>query len=55
VLARAASDAEAVLTVPLDLEAIEAMRVGWPFFRDRRIDAYAGLSQRYLDTDTAED
>lgn len=49
VLARASSDGEAVLTVPLDLAAIEATRVGWPFFRDRRIDAYDGLTQRYLD------
>ncbi len=55
VLARAPSDAEAVLTVPLDLAAIEETRVGWPFFRDRRIDAYAGLSQRYLDSDSSED
>ena len=54
VLARAPSDAEAVLTVPLDLGAIEEMRVGWPFFRDRRIDAYAGLSQRYLDSEAEE-
>ena len=48
VLARAPADAEAVLNVPLDPAAIEETRVGWPFFRDRRIDAYAGLSQRYL-------
>ncbi len=32
-----------------DLDAIEAMRRGWPFLRDRRIDAYAGLTERYLD------
>ncbi len=55
VLARAPNDAEAVLTVSLDLAAVEEMRVGWPFFRDRRIDAYAGLTQRYLDEDAPED
>ncbi|MDH3505779.1 MAG: carbon-nitrogen hydrolase [Gammaproteobacteria bacterium] len=54
VLARAPSDSEHVLTVPLDLAAIEETRVGWPFFRDRRIDAYAGLVERYLDTDAEE-
>ena len=55
VLARAPSDAEAVLTVSLDLTAIDELRVGWPFLRDRRVDAYAGLSQRYLDEDVPED
>ncbi|HSG66657.1 MAG TPA: carbon-nitrogen hydrolase [Gammaproteobacteria bacterium] len=54
VLARAPADAEAVLAVPLDLAAIDATRVGWPFFRDRRVDAYGGLGQRFLDGDTAE-
>ena len=55
VLARAPSDAEDVLIVSLDLAAIEEMRVGWPFFRDRRVDAYAGLSQRYLDEEAPDD
>ena len=54
ILARASSDAEAVLTVPLDLSAIGAVRVGWPFFRDRRIDAYGGLTQRYLDAEATD-
>ena len=49
VLARASSDAEEVLTVSLDLRAIDTVRVGWPFFRDRRIDAYGDLTQRFLD------
>ena len=54
VLARAPSDAESVLTVSLDLAAVEQTRVAWPFFRDRRIDAYDGLTRRYLDTDAEE-
>ncbi len=49
VVARAPIDEEAVLVVPVDLAQVEATRLGWPFFRDRRIDAYAGLSQRFLD------
>jgi N-carbamoylputrescine amidase len=27
------------------------VRRGWPFLRDRRIDAYQGLTQRFLDRD----
>ena len=39
-----------VFCVELDLARIEAVRRIWPFFRDRRIDAYHGLTRRYLDT-----
>lgn len=28
-----------------------SMRHGWPFFRDRRIDAYDSITERYLDRD----
>jgi hypothetical protein len=28
---------------------MDRARQGWPFLRDRRIDAYDGLSRRYLD------
>jgi N-carbamoylputrescine amidase len=38
-----------VLVVKLDLARIEEIRRGWPFFRDRRIDAYGGLTSRFLD------
>lgn len=54
VLTRAPIDAEAVLAVPLDLAAIDTARVGWPFFRDRRVDAYGGLTQRYLDAEASD-
>ncbi len=33
----------------IDRRRTEAVRRIWPFFRDRRIDAYAGLLQRYID------
>jgi len=49
VLARAPVDEEAVLVVELDLSFIDRFRTTWPFFRDRRIDAYAGLTRRFLD------
>jgi N-carbamoylputrescine amidase len=48
VIAEAGLDEE-VLVVECDLEKIETQRRDWPFLRDRRIDAYAGISKRYLD------
>ncbi len=48
VLAEAGSD-EAVLVVDCDLSLIEQTRRGWPFLRDRRIDAYTGITARLLD------
>jgi N-carbamoylputrescine amidase len=49
VLCEAPADAECVLVETLDLSEIEAARRGWPFFRDRRSDAYGGLTERYID------
>lgn len=40
-------ESEEICVVDLDLERIETQRRGWPFFRDRRIDAYEGLLKRY--------
>jgi len=37
--------------VPCDLEAVDQVRTHWPFLRDRRIDAYAGITERFLDSD----
>ncbi|SHK03569.1 carbon-nitrogen hydrolase [Rhodothermus profundi] len=51
VLARAPVDEEAVLVVELDLAFIERFRTTWPFLRDRRTDAYAALTRRFLDPD----
>ena len=44
----AADDAAAPLVATCDLQAIQTQRTHWPFLRDRRIDAYAGLTQRWL-------
>ncbi|MGI9174657.1 MAG: carbon-nitrogen hydrolase [Rhodothermales bacterium] len=49
VIARAPADEEAVLVVPVDLGQMDVTRTGWPFLRDRRIDAYGGLKKRFLD------
>lgn len=51
VLARAASDRDEVLVVPCDLARTASVRTHWPFLRDRRIDAYADLTRRYIDED----
>jgi len=48
VIVRAPQDAEVVLVEELDLDEIDASRAGWPFFRDRRIDAYGDLTRRFL-------
>jgi N-carbamoylputrescine amidase len=46
-LAKASADREEVLVVPVDLEQVDTTRTHWPFLRDRRIDAYAGITQRF--------
>ena len=48
-LAQASEDREEVLLADCDLAEVERCRQGWPFLRDRRIDAYGGLTKRYLD------
>jgi N-carbamoylputrescine amidase len=49
ILAEGPRDREALLVAEVDLARIEEVRRGWPFLRDRRIDAYAGIGERYLD------
>ena len=49
VLAEASTDKEEILVGEVDLARMEEVRRGWPFLRDRRIDAYAGLDRRFLD------
>lgn len=39
---------EAITTVELDLSKISEARRIWPYFRDRRIDAYSGLTEKWL-------
>lgn len=49
VVAKAGADKDEILVVDCDLSEIRKTREGWPFLRDRRIDAYAGLTARFLD------
>jgi N-carbamoylputrescine amidase len=40
---------ETVLVADCDLAEVDTARTHWPFLRDRRIDAYDGLTKRFLD------
>ncbi|MDX2189797.1 MAG: carbon-nitrogen hydrolase [Bacteroidota bacterium] len=42
-------DQEETRVVEIDLNEIDNTRTHWPFFRDRRIDAYSDLTKRYSD------
>jgi len=49
ILARARSDREEIVLAPVDLAQVDVTRTHWPFLRDRRIDAYGGLTKRFGD------
>jgi N-carbamoylputrescine amidase len=49
IIAQAGESGDEVLVADIDPLAIESQRHGWPFLRDRRIDAYQGIMQRFLD------
>ena len=49
VIAEAGNEREEIIFAEVDLARIEEVRRNWPFLRDRRIDAYAGLDRRFLD------
>ena len=48
ILSQAGLD-ETVLLHEVDLGTIDVTRTHWPFLRDRRIDAYSGITKRLLD------
>jgi len=47
VLAAAGPRREQIVLAPVDLAQVDAARTHWPFLRDRRIDAYGDLTQRF--------
>ncbi len=51
VVASAKSDREEVVIGLVDPARIEEVRRGWPFLRDRRIDAYSGIDKRFIDNE----
>src|SRR5712692_5961193 len=48
-LAVGSVDGEQILLAEIDLARVEDVRRNWPFLRDRRVDAYAGITERFLD------
>lgn len=48
-LFHAPAEEETEAIVDIDMERSEAVRRWWPFLRDRRIDAYHGLTRRFID------
>ena len=47
ILAQFGTDEEGVKVVDIDIDRTEYVRRGWPFLRDRRIDAYGPILSRY--------
>ncbi len=50
VLTEGSDSDDDVLVVECRRDVLEEQRRGWPFLRDRRIDSYEGITNRYLDT-----
>jgi N-carbamoylputrescine amidase len=48
-LGEASHDREETLVIECDRRQMEEVRRNWPFLRDRRIDAYAGITSRLID------
>ena len=49
VIAEGSHDEEEILIGEIDLKPLEDVRRNWPFLRDRRIDAYAPITNRMID------
>ncbi|MEI6235601.1 MAG: carbon-nitrogen hydrolase [Planctomycetota bacterium] len=49
IVAKSATDSEAILMAECNLDQIDWTRRHWPFLRDRRVDAYGNLTRRYID------
>lgn len=49
ILAMASHDKEEIIMADVDLNLQENVRQNWPFFRDRRIDAFGDITKRAID------
>lgn len=49
VMEQGSTDQNQVVASECNLDSIETARTHWPFLRDRRIDAYSGLTRRMID------
>ncbi len=50
VVAKAGTNEECLVTTDCAIDEIDVVRTHWPFLRDRRIDAYHGLTRRWIDS-----
>jgi len=51
-LIKGSHDREEILIASCDLQQVEFVRVHWPFLRDRRVDAYEAIKERFIDATT---
>ncbi len=49
VLCEGGTGGEEIILADASTQRIEEVRRGWPFLRDRRIDAYGAITQRFND------
>jgi len=49
IIAKASVDREEIVIADVEWDRVNEHRIHWPFLRDRRVDAYAGLEQRMID------
>jgi len=49
IIVEGSHDREEVLIGEVNLRTMEEIRRNWPFLRDRRIDSYAPITQRFID------
>jgi N-carbamoylputrescine amidase len=49
ILSQASVEKEEIIMAEVDLKHLETIRRNWPFLRDRRIDAYEGITKRFID------
>jgi N-carbamoylputrescine amidase len=54
IIAKASHDKEEILIGEVNIRSMEDTRRNWPFLRDRRIDAYQPIVQRFLDATTLD-
>jgi N-carbamoylputrescine amidase len=49
IIAKGSVDREEIVIADVEWDRVNEHRTHWPFLRDRRVDAYAGLEQRMID------
>ena len=49
IIAKGSVDREEIVMADIDWQRVNEHRTHWPFLRDRRVDAYAGLEKRMID------